>query len=45
MGARIEEYKKSLDAALHEKNQPWTPALEWAEGKTGIKRFYLFLSE
>jgi hypothetical protein len=45
MGTRMEEYKKSLDTALHDKNKPWTSALEWAESKTGIKRLYLFLSE
>lgn len=43
MGSRIEECKKSLDTALHDKNQPWTHALDWAEGKTGIKRLYLFM--
>lgn len=43
MGSRIEECKKSLDTALHDKHQPWTHALDWAEGKTGIKRLYLFM--
>jgi hypothetical protein len=45
MGTRIEGYKESLDKALHDKNQPWSGALDWAEGKTGIKRLYLFTGE
>jgi hypothetical protein len=45
MGTRIEGYKESLDKALHDEKQPWTSVLEWAEGKTGIKRLYLFMGE
>ncbi|KDR23434.1 receptor expression-enhancing protein 5-like [Zootermopsis nevadensis] len=42
MGTRIEGYRECLDKALNDKNQPWTSAFDWAEGKTGIKRLYLF---
>jgi hypothetical protein len=45
MGTQIEQWRESLDKALHDKNQPWADALEWAEGKTGIKRKYLLLGE
>jgi hypothetical protein len=45
MGTQIERWRESLDKALHDKNQPWTDALEWAEGKTGIKRVYLLQGE
>lgn len=44
MGTQLERWRESLDKALHDKNQPWADALEWAEGKTGIKRVYLFLA-
>jgi len=43
MGTPNEQWRESLDKALHDKNQPWTDALEWAEVKTGIKRKYLLV--
>jgi hypothetical protein len=45
MSTNIEGYRESLDKALHDKSQPWTSALDWAEGKTGIKRIYLFMGK
>jgi hypothetical protein len=45
MGTPTEQWRESLNKALHDKNQPWTNAFEWAEVKTGIKRKYLLLGE
>ena len=45
MGTPTEQWRESLDKALHDKNQPWADALEWAEVKTGIKRKYLLVGE
>jgi hypothetical protein len=45
MGTPTEQWRESLEKALHDKNQPWTDALEWAEVKTGIKRKYLLVGE
>lgn len=43
MGTRIAGCRESLEKSLHDENQPWTCAFEWAESKTGIKRLYLFM--
>jgi hypothetical protein len=45
MGTPTEQWRESLDKLLHDKNQPWTNALEWAEVKTGLKRKYLLVGE
>ena len=44
-GTRIGGIRESIEKSLHDKNHPWTSILEWGEGKTGVKRLYLFMGE
>jgi len=43
MAAKFSEYKENIDKALHDNTKPWTSWFALAEGKTGVKRLYLFI--
>lgn len=45
MSARIQEYRDSIDRALHDKTKPWTKYFEKLEAQTNVNRVYLFVGK
>lgn len=43
MGSQVAAFKENLEKSLKEEGKPWTPILEKAEAKTGVKRLYIVL--
>ena len=42
---KFDEYKDSVDKALHDKTKPWFKGFEFAEQKTNVPRVYIFLGK
>lgn len=40
---KFDEYKDSVDKALHDKTKPWFKGFEFAEQKTNVPRVYIFI--
>lgn len=45
MSARLQEYRDTIDRALHDKNKPWTKYFEKLEAQTNVNRVYLFIGK
>lgn len=42
---KFDEYKASVDKALHDKTKPWYKGFEFAEEKTNVPRSYIFFGK